>query len=177
MGGGYAKNLDADIRCGDFFLISQRGGSVLGGEVPFIGLLLKTTHSREEVTVGGRVMVEGVVLGDGGGGGGGGEGVEGGDGGGAVFFLFQIYMDVSGTHSQHIRVPPIPYEIYSHSYGMGEVVSTNLGMWCRGECVGGVAFIQHVRGIQHGFPLFGGKGVHNSFCLHTHVCFNSYSFV
>ena len=81
-GGDYVEILDADIRCGDFFMIIQRSGRVLGGEVPFIGLLLKTTRNREEVTVGGRVMAEGVVMGDGGGGGGGGGGVEGGDGGG-----------------------------------------------------------------------------------------------
>ena len=52
----------------------------------------------------------------------------GGDGGGGSYFLFQVYMDIAGTDCQHIRVPPIPYKTYSHSYGMGEVFSTNLGM-------------------------------------------------
>ena len=35
-------------------------------------------------------------------------------------------------------------------------------------------FVEHVRGIQYGYPIFGCKGVHNSFFLHTLVEFSNF---
>ena len=63
-----------------------------------------------------------------------------------------------------MKVPPIPYDDYSHSYGMGEVMKTNIGMWCGGEAIGDIAFVQPCTEVERDYPLFGGKGVHNSLC-------------
>ena len=54
-----------------------------------------------------------------------------------------------------------------------EVVSTNLGIWYGEECLGGIAIVENVRGIQYGHPMFGGKGGHSSFYLDTYSEFDS----
>ena len=38
--------------------------------------------------------------------------------------------------------------------------------------VGGVAFVETCEDLQTKYPLFGGKGVHNSFCLQTEAHFS-----
>lgn len=69
--------------------------------------------------------------------------------------------------------PPIPYEIYSHSYGMGALLAANLGMWCTTKFIKNIAFIEHVKGAQYGHPIFGWKGVNNSFVLQMYAQFKT----
>ena len=38
-----------------------------------------------------------------------------------------------------------------------------------GEFLGGIDFVERMRSIQYGYPIFGGKGVYNSFYIKTHV--------
>ena len=70
-----------------------------------------------------------------------------------------------------MKVPLIPYEDYSHLYGMWELIKMNQGMWCTGEVLGGIAFVQTCAELEVKYPLFGCKGVHNYFCLQTQAHF------
>ena len=78
----------------------------------------------------------------------------GGEGGhlGGSYFLNNMYLHISATVKQDMKVPPL-----SFIHMVWGVVSTNLGMWYRGEYLGGMAFVDHVRGIQYGYLMFGDK--------------------
>ena len=70
-------------------------------------------------------------------------------------------------HDSKHEGTPIPYTTNSHSYGLGEIIITSLGMWWVGGCLGNITFVKNVRDIQYGYPVFGCKGANNSFYLDT----------
>ena len=71
-----------------------------------------------------------------------------------------------------MKIKSILYDTYSHSYGIGEVLRTNLGVYYGDECLSVIMFVKHVRGIQYEYPIFGDKRLYISFCLNTHVDFD-----